>query len=94
VLAIDKDSLGISARQVRKTDGYQVWEKKLADGSIAVGLFNTTTRYQAVPLDREKLGLAGFDRIRDLWRQKEVASAAVMEKIPPHGVRLLKFSKN
>ena len=94
VLAIDQDSLGISARQVIKTDSFQVWEKKLADGGVAVGLFNTAARYQAVPLDREKLGLAGYDRIRDLWRQKEVGSTAVMEKIPPHGVRLLKFSKN
>ncbi len=94
VIAIDQDSLGISARQVIKTDSFQVWEKKLADGGVAVGLFNTATTYQAVPLDREKLGLAGYDRIRDLWRQKEVSTTAVMEKIPPHGVRLLKFSKH
>ncbi|HTI94607.1 MAG TPA: putative Ig domain-containing protein [Puia sp.] len=94
VLAIDQDSLGISARQIIKADSFQVWEKKLADGSIAVGFFNTATRYQAVPVDREKLGLTGYDRIRDLWRQQEISLSAVMDKIPPHGVRLLKFWKS
>lgn len=93
VIAIDQDSLGMSARQVVKGDSYQIWQKKLADGSIAVGLFNLADQYQAVPLDREKLGLTGYDRVRDLWRQKEVGSAAMLEKIPPHGVLLLKLSK-
>jgi alpha-galactosidase len=91
VLAIDQDSLGLSARQVIKTDGYQVWEKKLADGGTAVGLFNTSGVYQTVPLDRSRLGLTEYGRVRDLWRQKDVGSAALLEKIPPHGVRLLKF---
>ena len=94
VLAIDQDSLGISARQVAKTDSFAIWEKKLADGGVAVGLFNLSTRYQAVPFDREKLGLAGYNLVRDLWRQKAVGPAAIVEKIPPHGVRLLKFSKS
>jgi len=92
VLAVDQDSLGISARRVLKTDSFEVWEKKLADGGVAVGLFNTTSRYLGIPLDRGQLGLTGYDRIRDLWRQKIVDPKDLSGKIPPHGVRLLKFS--
>ena len=92
VLAIDQDSLGISARRMLKTDSFEVWEKKLADGGVAVGLFNTTARYLGIPLDRGLLGLTGYERIRDLWRQKIVGPKDLLEKIPPHGVRLLKFS--
>ncbi len=95
VLAVDQDSLGMAARQVIRTDSFQVWKKTLADGSYAVGLFNTSSRYQTIALDREKLGLSGYDKIRDLWRQKELdpKGRELMEKIPPHGVRLLKLSK-
>jgi len=92
VLAIDQDSLGISARRILKTDSFEVWEKKLADGGVAVGLFNMTSRYLAIPLDRGELGLTGYDRIRDLWRQKILSPKDLLKKIPPHGVRLLKFS--
>lgn len=92
VLAIDQDSLALSARRVIKTDSFEVWEKKLADGSVAVGLFNLSSRYQVLPLDRARLGLERYNRIRDLWRQKAVGAKDLLEKIPPHGVRLLKFS--
>ncbi|HEV2482998.1 MAG TPA: putative Ig domain-containing protein [Puia sp.] len=92
VLAIDQDSLGISARRIVKGEGYEIWAKKLADGSMAVGLFNTASRYQAVPVDLDRLGVTGYNRIRDLWRQKRVDAKDLLEKIPPHGVRLLKFS--
>lgn len=92
VLAIDQDSLGISARRILKTDSFEVWEKKLADGGVAVGLFNMTSRYLAIPLDRGELGLTRYNRIRDLWRQKILSPKDLLEKIPPHGVRLLKFS--
>ncbi len=95
VLAIDQDSLGLAARQISKNDSFQIWKKPLADGSYAVGLFNTSTGYQTIPLDREKLQLSGYNKVRDLWRQKDLNpnGKELMKKIPPHGVRFLKFSK-
>ena len=95
VLAIDQDSLGMAARQVIRTDSFQVWKKTLADGSYAVGLFNTSPRYQTIAIDREKLQLSGYNKVRDVWREKDLdpKKTELTEKIAPHGVRLLKFSK-
>jgi len=95
VLAIDQDSLGLGARRVIDKDSFQVWKKPLADGGFAVGLFNLSVAYKAVSLDPATIGLSGYNRVRDLWRQQELESAGglITGKIPPHGVLLLKFSK-
>jgi alpha-galactosidase len=54
-----------------------------------------STAYKAISLDPATIGLSGYNRIRDLWRQQELESAGglITGKIPPHGVLLLKFSK-
>ena len=95
VLAVDQDSLGLEARRVIDKDSFQVWKKPLAGGGFAVGLFNLSGAYKAISVDPAKIGLSGYNRIRDLWRQQELESAGglITGKIPPHGVLLLKFSK-
>jgi hypothetical protein len=95
VLAIDQDSLGLGARQVLDKDSLQVWKKPLADGAFAIGLFNLSSAYKTVSLDPAKIGLSGYNKIRDLWRQQELATTGslITGKIPPHGVLLLKCSK-
>jgi alpha-galactosidase len=95
VLAIDQDSLGLGARQVLDKDSLQVWKKPLADGAFAVGLFNLSSTYKTVSLDPTQIGLSGFNKMRDLWRQQdlETTGTLITGKIPPHGVLLLKCSK-
>jgi alpha-galactosidase len=76
LIAVNQDPLGIQGRAVSTVEhdwhgpDYQVWSKPLADGSVAVGLFNFTKdkdRGMLVPWE----ALAIHDRrpcqVQDLW---------------------------
>ncbi len=142
VLAVDQDPLGKQATRVvdDPTAGIEIWARPLADGTMAVGLFNRG-RYQLMAprggrgaqaanqtwrvLDRstrestefptqaeaneafEKvasksgeiavhwadLKLEGNQKVRDLWRQKDLGAADdhYTANVPMHGVVLLKI---
>jgi len=95
VLAIDQDALGKEALQAVKKDDYQIWIKDLADGGKAVGIFNTSDKYQTITLNRDENGLSGLGKIRDVWQQKYIITSgnAYSVKVAPHGVMLVKLSK-
>jgi hypothetical protein len=95
VLAIDQDALGKSARQTFKNDTYQVWTKDLKDGSKAMGIFNTSDKYQTIRLNKAETGFSGFAKVRDVWQQKYIITSGpeFATKVPPHGVILIKVSK-
>ena len=95
VIAIDQDALGKEAHQAIKTDDYQIWIKDLKDGGKAVGIFNTSDKYQTVTLNRNENNLSGYTKIRDVWQQKYLISSGLnfITKVPPHGVVLVKMSK-
>ncbi|MGH2644916.1 MAG: alpha-galactosidase, partial [Chitinophagaceae bacterium] len=94
VLAIDQDPLGKEATQIAETDSVRIYEKDLADGNKAVGLFNVGSKPASINLDFSTLGLTGGQKICDLWRQKDLGiftSQYKAKNIPSHGVLLLKI---
>ena len=96
VLAVNQDALGRQARSVARTPGTQVYAKKLADGSIAVGLFNLGTNGPvAVAASWSDLKLSGRQSVRDLWRQKDLGFYDVEFQITvaPHGAEMVKMQK-
>jgi len=95
VIAIDQDALGKEARQAIKTDNYQIWIKDLEDGSKAVGIFNTSDKYQTITLKIKDNELGGYTKIRDVWQQKYIIISGTnfTTKVAPHGVMLVKLSK-
>ena len=80
--------------QYRKLSQGQVWAKELEDGSRAVGLFNTGAEPMTVSVDFGKIKLAGKQVVRDLWRQKDVATVEgkYEANVAPHGVVLIKLT--
>src|SRR6202034_2830955 len=88
VLAVNQDPLGIQASRVAKDGDLEVWAKKMADGSMAVGLFNRGEGAGNVKATWVALGLDGKHRVRDLWRQKDLGSFAdaFSASVPRHGV--------
>ena len=72
----------------------QVWAKELDDGSRAVGLFNLGDAEQTVTARFSDLKLIGKQLVRDLWRQKDLATVEnqVEASVPPHGVVLVKLT--
>ena len=95
VLAIDQDALGKEAHQAVKTGDYQIWIKELKDGSKAVGIFNTSDKYQAITLNRNENDLGGYTKLRDVWQQKYIITSGTnfTTHVAPHGVMLIKLSK-
>src|SRR5439155_16396271 len=73
----------------------QVWVKELEDGSRAVGLFNTGTSEMTVSAKFSDFGVEGTQKVRDLWRQKDLEPAQNELKctVAPHGVVLVKLSR-
>ncbi len=95
VIAIDQDALGKEAHQALKAEHYQIWIKDLADGSKAVGFFNTSEKYQTITINRHENELGGYTKVRDVWQQKYLVANGnyFTVKVAPHGVVLVKMSK-
>jgi alpha-galactosidase len=93
VLDIDQDTLGKEATQVAG-DGvsYSVYAKPLEDGSLAVGLFNRGPDAYTLTIKWSDLGITGPQRVRDLWRQKDLGTFTdqFSAPVPSHGVVLLR----
>ena len=94
VLDVNQDPLGKQAERIRKDGFFEVWAKKLDDGSTAVGLFNRGVMPAEVGVKMSELGISGGATVRDLWRQKDLGTAEGewSARIPRHGCRLLKIS--
>lgn len=96
VIAVDQDVLGKQATQILKTADYQVWIKDMEDGSKAIGIFNLSTKDDVVRFHWSDIGLSARQKVRDLWRQKDIGNFGGMfaTKVAAHGVTLIKASAN
>lgn len=94
VLEVNQDPLGKQAVRVSKQGDFEVWAKDMEDGSKAVGLFNRGYLPSQVSVTWKDLGIAGKQKVRDLWRQKDRGSFsdAFAAQVPRHGVVLVKIS--
>lgn len=95
IIEVHQDELGYQGFPFFKDNRSVVYAKPLVDGSMAVGLFN----YGDTPLDMvispSDFGIRGQQKIRDLWRQKDVWEKEAKEKftanVAPHGVVIIKI---
>jgi len=91
VLALDQDSTSSGANRVSKQNDCEVWSRKLANNSLAVGLFNRSEFAETITASWADLGIAGTWSVRDLWQHKDLGrnDKSVSQTIPPHGSALL-----
>ena len=94
VIAIDQDPLGQCARVYKLDEKTFLMMKRLEDGGYALGLCNDGEFPATVTASWETLGLHGSQRIRDLWRQKDLGgiNQAFTAPVPRHGVLLVRLS--
>jgi alpha-galactosidase len=92
VIAVDQDVKGAQGRRVAQEGPLEVWAKPLADGSIAVGLFNRGESTNPITLSFKDIGLQGSAKLRDLWQHKDLGSFSgnYTEEVPRHGAVLIK----
>jgi alpha-galactosidase len=93
VLEVNQDPLGRQAARVAQNGQLEVWVKDMEDGSKAVGLFNRGYSKASVTANWADLGLAGKQKVRDLWRQKDIGefTGSFTASVPRHGVVLLRI---
>ncbi len=93
VIAVNQDVAAQPARKAWHQGNFQVWKKRLSDGSEAVGFFNTGESKAVLKVSLKDLGLNGVYSVRDLWKREQVGEAQgeVSVELNRHGCALLKF---
>ncbi len=94
LLAVNQDRLGAGGRRVRDDGATEVFAKPLADGSVAVGLFNRGNATATVSTTAAQIGLSGGSfTLTDLWTGATSTSAGqVSAGVPAHGVAVYRVS--
>jgi alpha-galactosidase len=93
VVAVDQDVKGAQGHRVFQEGPLEVWAKPLADGSMAVGLFNRGESVNPITLSFSNIGVRGSAKLRDLWQHKDLGSfsGSYTEQVPRHGAILLRI---
>ncbi len=95
VIAIDQDTAAKPVELVSHEGTNEVLMRPLADGSVAVGLYNRGPQAAQISVRWDALKLHGGARTaRDLWKHTAVPATgeSYTATVPSHGVVLLKVS--
>jgi alpha-galactosidase len=92
ILAVNQDILGLQGQRAGVTfSGAEIWTKKLADSSLAVGFFNRTEKRLKLDYPWHQLGFVGAPQVRDLWLRKDLGrQQEIVAELPPHGCILVR----
>ena len=93
VLEVDQDPLGRMGSCIATRGETKVYAKEMADGSLAVGLFNRGDEIVPVSTTWAELKLTGLQRVRNLWRQRDLGQQAdgFSADIPRHGCMVIRL---
>ncbi|MBU0754612.1 MAG: putative Ig domain-containing protein [Planctomycetes bacterium] len=97
VIEVNQDPLGEQAGRIKHDEQAEIWSKRMSDGSRAVGLFHIglfSDSAEDVTVLWADLGVSGRQKVRDLWRQKDLGifEKQFTARVPVHGVVLVKIS--
>jgi alpha-galactosidase len=93
VIEVDQDPLGQCARTVAIDEDAVLFVKDMEDGSKAVGLCNRGEMEIDITAKWSDLGLQGKQRVRDLWRQKDLGEfdSSFTTKVGRHGTFMIRL---
>jgi alpha-galactosidase len=95
VIAVDQDPLGKQATIVSNDNGHWVLTKPLANGDVAVALFNETSSPATISTTVAAAGLtkASAYSVRDLWQHTTTESAGdLTASVAPHETVMYRVS--
>jgi alpha-galactosidase len=96
VLAVSQDALGKQATLASNENNVLlVYARDLDDGSKAVALYNLGPQPATVTAKWSDVGVSGKQKIRDLWRQKNLGEFTDQFRmtVASHGAELMKLSQ-
>ena len=88
IIAIDQDSLGKQGTEVSSVNGLDVLAKPLANGDVAVALFNETGSTATISTTAGAIGKTGASTytLTDQWSgATSTTSGAISASVPAHG---------
>jgi alpha-galactosidase len=93
VVAVDQDAKGVQGHRVTQEGPLEVWMKSLADGSVAVGLFNRGESENPVTVNFKDVGVGNSAKVRDLWKHQDLGSLdnGYTAEVPRHGAVLIRI---
>jgi hypothetical protein len=92
-IAVDQDSLGAQGKRIRKDGDIEVWTKPLANGDVAVALFNRGNSEKDISTSVDETGLSGEMEytVKDLWDKTEkTTTGEISAHVPSHGIVFLR----
>jgi alpha-galactosidase len=94
VLDVNQDPLGKAASRVYQRERLELWARPLADGSIAIGLFNRGLQAAQMTATWQELGISGMKAVRDLWQQKDLGAIdrQITATVPAHGAVVFRIT--
>ncbi|MDI6098876.1 ricin-type beta-trefoil lectin domain protein [Actinoplanes sp. NEAU-A12] len=94
LIAINQDTLGLQATQVTGDGGRRVLAKRLANGDVAVALFNQSNSTTTISTTAAAVGKSGSSfTLRDAWTGATTTSTgAISASVPGHGTVVYRLS--
>jgi len=95
VIGVNQDKAGKQGQRVSKSGDQEVWTRPLADGGIAIGMFNRGSAPAQISVKWAEIGLKGTPKkARDLWMHNDVKmdGTEYTAIVPAHGVTMLRVT--
>ena len=89
VIAIDQDARGVQGRAIRKQGDLEIWAKPLADGRVALALFNRGTQAASLGLTAADAGFSSISQVEDLWSGATGTDLPASYAVPARGAVML-----
>jgi len=99
LIAIDQDSLGKQGFKILDHGNFEIWQKPLSKGNIAVCLLNLEIQNHSYIIEWHKLKIKGFSNtyeVKNLWKNQIVGNTEREYKceIPARDVIIFKLIKS
>ncbi len=99
LIAIDQDPLGKAAKRLYAISGVDVLARPLANGDVALCLFNKTSSTKSIKFDLSKLAdddylefkKAGSYQVHDLWSDERKEELVITPTLPKHSVKVYRL---
>ena len=95
VIAVDQDSLGKQGTEVSSASGLDVLAKPLANGDVAVALFNENSSTETITTSAAAIGKSGSSgyTLTDLWSGAvTTTSGTISASVPSHATVMYRVS--
>jgi alpha-galactosidase len=94
LIAVNQDALGKQGYRVFKSAAREVWMKPLANGDLAVGLYNRGWQRVSITAWWPDLGITGPYAARDLWTHTDcgVFTQSFTAEVLPHAGMILRLA--